>query len=118
MRRDLKKTKNPPQLVIKEIMNSMYGKTILKTIETETFVKTEQYFHKYVCFNYYYIQSSIKVGDRYYIKKIKATPNHFNDVHCGVEILSASEGIMKEVMTFAEDEGLSIWYHDTYPYRF
>ena len=52
-------------------MNSMYGKTILKPIETETVVKTEQDFDKYVCFNYNYIQSSIKVGDRYFIKKIK-----------------------------------------------
>ena len=45
-------------------MNSMYGKTILKPIETETVVKTEQDFNKYVCFNYNCIQSSIKVGDR------------------------------------------------------
>ena len=30
-RRELKKNKNPAQIVIKELMNSMYGKTILKT---------------------------------------------------------------------------------------
>ena len=40
MRRDFKKTKNPAQLVIKEIMNSMYGQAILKPIETEIVVKT------------------------------------------------------------------------------
>ena len=39
LRRDLKKTKNPAQLVIKKILNSMYGKTILKPIQTETTVK-------------------------------------------------------------------------------
>ena len=94
-------------------MNSMYGKTILKPIETETVVKTEQDYHKYVSFNYNYIQSSIKVGDRYYIKKIKTILNHFNYVHCGVEILSTSKRIMNEVMTLAEDLGLSIWYQDT-----
>ena len=50
-------------------MNSMYGKTILKPIETETVVKKEVDYLQYVCFNYNYVQSSIKVGDRYYIKK-------------------------------------------------
>ena len=44
MRRHLKKTKNPAQLVIKEIMNRMYGKTSLKPIETEIVVKTEKIF--------------------------------------------------------------------------
>ena len=67
----IKSSKNPAQMVVKELMNSMYGKTILKPIETETIVKQEKYYHKYVSFNYNYIQSSVKVGDRYYIKKIK-----------------------------------------------
>ena len=56
-------------MVVKELMNSMYGKTILKPIETETIVKHETDYHKYVSFNYNYIQSSVHVGDRYYIKK-------------------------------------------------
>ena len=56
-------------MVVKELMNSMYGKTILKPIETETIVKQETDYHKYVSFNYNYIQSNVKVGDRYYIKK-------------------------------------------------
>ena len=71
MRKESKKTKNPAQVVIKEIMNSMYGKASLKQIETETVVKAEQDFHKYACFNYNCIQSSIRVGDRYYIEKVK-----------------------------------------------
>ena len=68
-RKELKSSKNPAQMVVKELMNSMYGKTILKPIETETIVKQEKYYHKYVSFNYNYIQSSVKVGDRYCIKK-------------------------------------------------
>ena len=47
------------------------------------------------------------------LKKIKSDINHFNYAHCGVEILSMSKGIMNEVMTLAEDEGLNIWYQDT-----
>ena len=57
-------------MVVKELMNSMYGKTILKPIETETIVKQENDY-KYISFNYNYIQSSVKVGDRYYIKQYK-----------------------------------------------
>ena len=41
-RKELKSNKNPAQAVIKEIMNSMFGKTILKPIETETIVKQEK----------------------------------------------------------------------------
>ena len=52
-------------------MNSMYGKTILKPIETETIVKQKKNYHRYVYFNYNYIQSSVKVGDRDYIQKLK-----------------------------------------------
>ena len=74
-RKELKSNKNPAQMVVKELMNSMYGKTILKPIETETIVKQEKYYHKYVSFKYNYIQSSVQVGDRYYIKKIKSILN-------------------------------------------
>ena len=94
-------------------MNSRYGKTILKPIETETRVKQEKYYHEYVSFNYNYIQSSVKVGDRYYIKKTKSILRHVNYSLCGVEILSMSKRVMNEVMTLAEDEGLNIWYQDT-----
>ena len=112
-RKELKKEKNPAQLVIKELMNSMYGKTILKPIETETVVKTIDQYDKYISFNYNFIQSSVKVGDRYYIKKIKSVIDHYNYAHCGVEILSMSKRIMNEVMTLAEDKKLNIWYQDT-----
>ena len=52
-------------------------KQILEPIETETIVKQEKCYHKYVSFNYNYIQSSVKVGDRYYIKKMKSILNNF-----------------------------------------
>ena len=88
--------------------------TISKPIETERIAKQYHDYHMYVnLFDYTYIQSSVKVGDRYYIKKIKSILNHFNYSHCGVEILSMSKRIMNEVMTLAEDEGLNIWYQDT-----
>ena len=91
----------------------MYGKTILKPIETETVVKTIDQYDKYISFNYNFMQSSIKAGDRYYIKKNQSVIDHYNYAHCGVEILSMSKRIMNEVMTLAEDNKLNIWYQDT-----
>ena len=51
-RKELKKNKNPAQIVIKELMNSMYGKTILKPIQTDTVVSKEEDYAKYVSYNY------------------------------------------------------------------
>ena len=49
----LKEYKNPAQVVIKLLMNSMYGKTIIKPIETDTITKDSQHdFGKYVSLNY------------------------------------------------------------------
>ena len=70
-------------------------------------------YDKYVSFNYNSIQSAQKVGDKYYIKKIKPILDHFNYVQCGVEILSMSKRIMNEVMCLAEELGVEIWYQDT-----
>ena len=39
LRLKLKQDKNPAQIVIKILMNSMYGKTIIKPVETYTIVK-------------------------------------------------------------------------------
>ena len=50
-------------------MNSMYGKTILKPIETQTIIKDGVgAYEKYVSYNYNRIDSITKVGDRYCIK--------------------------------------------------
>ena len=67
----LKKDKNPAQVVIKMLMNSMYGKTITKPIETDTVIKDSQHdFEKYVSLKYNCIDSALEVNGRYYIKTI------------------------------------------------
>ena len=48
-------------------MNSMYGKTILKPIETETVVNTIPEYEKHIRFNYNLIESAIQVGDKYHV---------------------------------------------------
>ena len=60
LRTTLKQENNPAQMVIKLLMNSMYGKTIIKPVETYTIVKDTRYdFEKCISYNYNYIDSVI-----------------------------------------------------------
>ena len=96
-------------------MNSMYGNTITTPIGTYTIVKYNQHdFDKYMSYNYSYIGSVLKVGDRYYIKKVKSFLLHYNYVHYGVEILHMSNTIMDCVFDSANHCGVKIYYQDTY----
>ena len=71
LRLKLKKDVNPAQMVIKLLMSSMYGKTMIKPIETDTVVKDNQTdFEKYMSYNHNYIESVLKVDHRYYIKTL------------------------------------------------
>ena len=71
LRKKLKQEKDPAQMVIKLLMNSMYGKTIIKPVETYTFVKdTRDDFETYTSHNYNYIGSVIQVSDNSYTKKV------------------------------------------------
>ena len=71
LRLKLKQDKNPAQIVIKLLMNSMYGKTIIKPVETYTIVKDNRdAFEKYISYNYNYIDSVIEVNCKFYIKRL------------------------------------------------
>ena len=49
----------------------MYGKTIIKPVETDTIVKdSRDDFEKYISYNYSYIDSVIEVNGKFYIKKV------------------------------------------------
>ena len=92
----------------------MYGKTIIKPVETYTIVKDNRDdFEKYISYNYNYIDSVIEVNGKFYIKKVKSILSHYNYVHCGVEILSMSKRIMNKVVSCAGDCGVNNYYQDT-----
>ena len=100
-------------MVIKLLMNSMYGKTITKPIETDTVVKDNRNdFEKFMSYGYNYIESVLKVDDRYYIKTVKSFLSHDNYVHCGFEILSMSKNIMNFVFDCANDCNVKTYYQD------
>ena len=94
-------------------MNSMYGKEIIKPVETDTIVKDNRDdFEKYISYNYNYIGSVIGVNGNFYTKKVYSILPHFNYVHCGVEILNMSKRIMNKVFSCADDCGIKIYYQD------
>ena len=77
LRLKLKQDKNPAQIVISLLVNSMYGKTIIKPVETDTIVKDNRGdFGKYISYNYNYIGSVIEVSGKFYIKKVKSILSH------------------------------------------
>tara|TARA_R110000737_G_scaffold164834_1_gene192433 strand:- start:235 stop:3645 length:3411 start_codon:yes stop_codon:yes gene_type:complete len=110
-----KKQKNPLQLVFKELMNSSYGKSCLKPIDSDSVYIPKDAFKEYVIKNYNYIKEATLLanGKFYKIKLTKPIDTHFNNVHVGVLILSMSKSIMFEVMTLAEDLDIDMYYTDT-----
>ena len=110
-----KKQGNPIQMVFKELMNSSYGKSYLKPIDSDCKYVPAKDFDTYMDRNFNYIKEATKLanGQYYKVKFYKAIDNHFNNVHVGVEILSMSKRIMFEVMTLAEDLDMDMRITDT-----
>ena len=111
----MKKIGSPLQMVYKLAMNSSYGKSLLKPIDTDVeYIKKEKAYN-YINRNFNYIKEGKLLADKKYIKftKIKLIDNHFNNVHIGVSILSMSKRIMNEVMCLNEDLGINMYYQDT-----
>lgn len=116
---------NRIEMVYKLIMNSAYGRTLMKPFETSIkYVdkgKISDEFplgktmSNYVGKNYNVIKSFVldESGDTYQVKAYESIDEHYNNVHQGVYILSMSKRIMNEVMVTAENEGLDMYYTDT-----
>jgi len=116
MRLEKKKEKNPIQQLYKLIMNSGYGKTLLKPYDTELrIVDDEEKYIKYVLRNHNRIKQVIPIhnSEKYAIKESVPIISHYNYAHIGVEILSMSKRVMNEVMCLAEDNNINIYYQDT-----
>lgn len=116
-RLDAKKVHNPIEMVYKLIMNSGYGKSIMKPVETESrFFDTyenEDEFNVYLTRNYNWITSYVKFGNKIKVNTVKVLMDHFNIAQVGVCILSNSKRIMNEVMCLAEDKNIDLYYQDT-----
>jgi hypothetical protein len=115
-RKKLKAQKNPAEIVYKLIMNSAYGKSILKEIDTEIqFFNNEDEMNVFISRNFNWVQSYEAIEDSkiWILEKVNPINEHFNIAHVGVSILSWSKRIMNEVMCLAEDNNLNMYYQDT-----
>ena len=115
----MKYKKNKPALAntIKLMLNSSYGKTIMKKSNTETKIvynnKDGSSFNDYVYNNFNTIKSYRKLNEyNFEIEKI-CFDNSYNRGHIGSAILSMSKRIMNEVFDIANDIECPIYYTDT-----
>ena len=116
--------------VIKLMLNSSYGKTIMKKTQTETKIiktnyktyneKTESWntiektpFKDYIYNNFHTIKSWRKINNNCYEVERVCADNSSNRGHIGCAILSMSKRIMNEVFDVANDNELPIYYTDT-----
>jgi hypothetical protein len=130
----LKYKKSKPALAqtIKLMLNSSYGKTIMKKSNTEVkviknqskkgnkkndytpiHIDVEEVFETYVYNNFNTIKSFRKVNEfNYEVERLKVDDS-YNRGHIGCAILSMSKRIMNEVFDIANENGFPIYYSDT-----
>lgn len=111
-----KQNKNPVENLYKLIMNSSYGKTIMKEQNNKVqYIDNCVRLDQYVSMNHNNIVEYEKLHDcdKYIVKTRIPVNDHFNACHIGSEILAMSKRIMNEVMCLAEDNGIKIYYQDT-----
>ena len=115
LRLKYKALNNPLQEIIKLILNSIYGKTILKPInESYKFIPTNQ-LNQYISNRYNYIKeiTGMNNSTRAIARGVKPFNKHFSFVPFGVNVLSMSKRIMNELIYTAEDLNFPIYYQDT-----
>jgi hypothetical protein len=113
-RLEMKQEGNPIEQQYKLILNSAYGKTLLKARDSESnyipYAKKDQYLRRH----YNSVKRADPCGnDHWKIVQIKPLIAHENFVHCGVNVLSMSKQIMMEVTSISEDLGFECYYTDT-----
>jgi hypothetical protein len=118
--KNIKYTKgNPLQEIYKLIMNSSYGKCLQKAHPDKLVFKNQDNIDKFVDKNYNYINEYYEIYNeesdykKYIVKMKQGIDEHFNNAHCGVEVLAMSKRIMNEVMCLAEQNKLKLYYQDT-----
>jgi hypothetical protein len=111
---ELKKLNDQRELIYKLMMNSSYGKNLLKPFEKKFGIYNQQDYGTKIINSYQNINSVVPLpNNRYLIEEYNQTIEQFNRVHVGCQILSQSKRIMNKVMCLAEDIGIRVYYQDT-----
>jgi len=101
------------QGIYKLILNSAYGKTLLKTSCEKQNVVYAKSFNAYLINNFNTIKHAVKLTDKQYLVTQIEADKSFNRAVAGIAILSISKRIMNEVMSTASDNNINIYYQDT-----
>lgn len=118
-RKMYKAEKNPIQKVQKEIMNSFYGRSIMKPILKQTMfaygegdlLKKMSWFH--YCLNGFDVVSDESGKEIYTLEIEQSKGLHYSRPQVGAEVLSFSKRIMNQPMVLAEKLNIKIFYMDT-----
>jgi hypothetical protein len=115
LRKEYKAQKNPLQATIKLLMNSIYGKSIMRDILTKTIIRHKCDKEKYIIQQYNFIEeiTESKSSDRVFFKVLKTIEKSFTLPQFGATVLSWSKHIMNSVMCLAEQNNIPIFYQDT-----
>lgn len=110
---EYKKVNNPVQELFKLMMNSAYGKTILKSSDHTLKCVNKNKFENFQMNNYNRILSFEEFRYFYVVKIKKSTRDHYCSPHIGVNVLDMSKRIMNEVISCAYKNNIRIFYRDT-----
>jgi hypothetical protein len=116
LRLKYKREGNKLHETIKLLMNSIYGKSIIKPIKEELKIMEEgDEFKKFCAHHYNFIKDMISSNrsNKIFIRVVKPIVKHFNSPQFGVAVLSWSKHIMNRVMCLADQNGIDIYYQDT-----
>jgi hypothetical protein len=92
------------QNLIKLMLNSVYGKTIMKKTNTTSVIKSNgEELNTYIYNEYKKINTITKLNSRQSIVENKSVDDSSNFAHVGCLILSYSKRIMNEEMNVAND---------------
>ena len=107
--------KDPVQEIYKLIMNSAYGKTLQKFIETETKIVPDYEKDSFMLRNKNRVVSLLQMhsSKSWVFTLTRNIDNQFTPEHVGIIVLDMSKRIMNEVMCLAEDLGCMVFYQDT-----
>ncbi len=115
-----KAMKLPCQNTVKLMMNSSYGRTILKQSPYKKIYKRvysnedKEKFRKYIDKNYFYLKPEInKIGNYVKLNKRELTFNPSGYPHVGSHILEMSKMLMNKMFYKIYENGLAVYYTDT-----
>ena len=104
---------NALQNIIKLMMNSTYGKNLIKKSNSKMSYKTNKERKGYIYSNFNTIKKIVEINDKQVQINEVCIDVSFNRNHLGGVILSMSKRIMNEVMDVCNENKINVYYQDT-----